>query len=355
MDKRLLIHPDTKILDAMAKLEITAEKVLIIIDNNTKKLLGTLSDGDIRRYILKDGDIKANIKKVFNSNCVFVRNAEIDEIKLKKIFTQKKIDLIPVLDESGIVIDTIIWSNLFKGELSVKKTGKIQIPAVIMAGGKGTRLEPFTKVMPKPLIPINEKPIIEHIIYNFKKYGVNEFHITVNYLSEMLEFYFRSKEMNHTKVSTYKEKNPLGTAGSLLLVKSNLKSNFFVSNCDILVDIDYSKFYEYHLYNDYDVTIVASLKNYSIPYGVCELNKDGTLNQISEKPEYNHLVNTGFYLLKNTALDYIPQNKIFHMTDLIDKLNKAGGKIGVYPISEESWKDVGQWADYRKTLKTIIG
>ena len=223
-----------------------------------------------------------------------------------------------------------------------------------MAGGSGTRLEPFTKVLPKPLIPIDGKPVIDHIIDRFRTYGVSEFYMTIHHMSKILRAYFEEKNPDYS-IGFAEEDEPRGTAGSLKLLADKLNRPFFVSNCDIIIETDYADLYRFHIKNNYDITLVASAKQFDIPYGICALNGNGSLERIQEKPRYNFLVNTGLYVLNPSVIDFIPDNGLFHITHLMEKVRANNGTIGVYPVSEKAWIDVGQWAEYRKALKVIEG
>ena len=191
-----------------------------------------------------------------------------------------------------------------------------------MAGGKGTRMEPFTKILPKPLVPVHEKPIIEHIIERFTELGCSEFHITVNYKGKILKAYFEELQPEY-RVNFVVEQEPLGTAGSLRSLQGYFDKPFFVSNCDIIIKADYTSIYKFHQKGRYAVTLIASTKEYIIPYGTCELNGDGHLSHIDEKPSYDFLVNTGLYVLNPEVLELIPEKSFFHITHLIEKAKKA--------------------------------
>ena len=218
-----------------------------------------------------------------------------------------------------------------------------------MAGGKGSRMEPFTKVLPKTLIPINEKPIIEHIIEQFTNVGCLNYYLTVNYKGKILKAYFEELQPNYN-VSFVDEKDPLGTAGSLQYLRGKFDKPFFVTNCDIIIKTDFTSLYEFHRKGGYDITLVASAKEYIIPYGTCELNGKGHLSHINEKPKYDFLINTGLYILNPNILELIPKNKFYHITSLIEDAKKKGKKVGVFPIDDEAWIDVGQWAEYQKAV-----
>jgi NDP-sugar pyrophosphorylase family protein len=220
-----------------------------------------------------------------------------------------------------------------------------------MAGGKGTRLRPLTNVFPKPLLPINEKTIIEDIMDRFVGVGCNEFHISVNYKAQTIKDYFVNLNNSEYSIDYFEEDKPLGTAGSMFLIKDKIHTTFFVSNCDILIDQDLSEIYEYHKSNKNKITIVSAMKNYKIPYGTIETSENGLLKSMDEKPELIFQINTGMYILEPEMLDLIPNNEFFHITELIEKVRKSGENVGVFPIGENSWQDIGNWDDYKKILK----
>ena len=343
--KNITISPETTIRKAMKALDKTAEKCLIVVDEDMK-ILGTLTDGDIRRSILTGIHISATIKNIYftKSTTLLVGQYTSDEaIKLLRI---KKLDLIPIIDENLKVLDYVTWNSL--GEMNEEdKVSLSGIPVIIMAGGKGTRLEPFTKILPKPLVPIHDKPIIEHIIERFTSLGCIEFYITVNYKSVLLKAYFEELQPNY-KANFISEAEPLGTAGSLKLLEGKFTQPFFVTNCDVIIQADYNSLYDFHVKEKNDITLVASTKEHIIPYGTCELNDDGQLSKINEKPSYDFLINTGLYIINPDVLKLIPENKFYHMTHLIEDVNKIGKRVGVYPIDDDAWIDVGQWAEYQK-------
>ncbi len=348
--KNITIHPQATIKEAMEALDKTAEKVLLVVDDG-QALMGALTDGDIRRHILKGRNLSGTIRDAFHSNPVFVFQEDFDSDKIKATFLENKIDLIPILDQNRKVLDFITWEKAF-GNNKRSENQKLDVPVVIMAGGKGTRLEPFTRVLPKPLIPVGDKPVIDHIIDRFRIYGISEFYLTIHHMAKIIRAYFEEKEPDYS-VGIAEEDEPRGTAGSLKLLADKLNKPFFVSNCDIVIETDYADLYHFHMQNKYDITLVASAKQFNIPYGICELNGGGSLERIEEKPEYNFLVNAGMYVLNPAVLELIPDNTLFHITHLIDTIKKNGGQIGVYPVSEKAWIDVGQWAEYRKALKVI--
>jgi len=347
--KELLIRENTTVKQAMKRMGEVGEKQLFVVDD-TKALLGALSDGDIRKWILKGGELEGNVESICNKKPKFVKQGYKIE-KVKKLMLDKKIACVPVVNEFKEVVDVLIWDEVLGSKVSRHKE-KLQIPAVIMAGGKGARLDPFTKILPKPLIPIGGKPIIEIIMDKLSEFGINDFYVTINHKAKMIKSYF--EEMNTKYNITYiEEENPLGTSGGLKHFQKKLKGSMLVTNCDIIIESDYSEIMSYHDENQYDLTLVVSCRHYVIPYGVCAIENGGTLKSISEKPEYDLLVNTGMYFVKNTILHLIPDNQHFNITDLINKAQEHRFKIGVFPINEKSWIDIGQWEEYHKAIKVL--
>lgn len=348
MKKDITIHRQATIKEAMESLDRTAEKVLLVTDSSNI-LIGTLTDGDIRRYILKGNDLSGTIENTYNKNPISVIDDEYNVEQVKKILTESKVGLLPVISKRRKIIDFITWENVFSNSRQSEQI-KLEAPVVIMAGGKGTRLDPFTRVLPKPLIPVGDKPVIDHIIDRFRVFGANEFYLSINHMAKILEAYFEERDPSYS-ISFIRESEFRGTAGSLKLLNDTLNSPFFVSNCDIVIDANYSNILKFHLDGAYDISIVAAAKLYKIPYGICELNGTGSLKAIKEKPGYNFLVNTGLYVLNHEILKFIPNNGIFHMLHLIERVKENKGTVGVFPISENSWIDVGQWAEYKEALK----
>ena len=345
--KNITIQVDNTIHQAMKTLDKTAEKCLLVVDMD-KKLLGTLTDGDLRRSILAGEKFTENISKSYNPKPTTLIQNKYSTEEAKKLLYDLNLDLIPVIDENRVVVDYVSRLNKV-GENQPKKL-LANVPVVIMAGGKGTRMEPFTKILPKPLIPIQEKPIIEHIIECFTNLGCSDYYLTVNYKGKILKAYFEELQPDY-RVQFVEEQKPLGTAGSLRLLAGRFNQPFFVTNCDIIIRTDYADLYRFHQKNNFDITLVASTKEYVIPYGTCELNSDGHLSHINEKPKYDFLINTGLYVLDPKVLKLIPENRFYHITHLIENAKNQGKKVGVYPVNDDAWIDVGQWTEYQKAVK----
>ncbi len=344
---KFIISTENSVRDAMLKLDESAQKIIFVADVNLI-LQGVVTDGDIRRWILKNGELSSPVTCVMNRNPLTL-SPGFDPDEVKKIMKESLIECIPIIDETGKLLSAVWWSDFFAGK--TQSAYKIDLPVIIMAGGKGTRLNPFTKILPKPLIPVGNKPIIELIIDKYLNHGCFNFYVSVNYKANMIKAYFNEIEKKY-EITYLEEETELGTAGSLILLKRyNISTPFFVNNCDIIVNADYEDIYKYHNNNKNFITIIGSLKNFKIPYGVIETNENGTMKVIKEKPEFNYIVNTGMYLIQPEALDYIPENEVFHITDLITKCKTDNKKIGVYPISEKSWTDIGQIEELYSAFK----
>jgi dTDP-glucose pyrophosphorylase len=348
--KNIKINKNTSILNALKKMNIAGTKCLVVVDKNDI-FLGTLTDGDLRRLILRSKNLNLKISKSYNEKSIFYFEKSMNLKKIKKKMLQKKIDLVPILDQerklkSYITLDTDIP---YPFKISNKK---IKNPVIIMAGGKGTRLDPFTRVLPKPLIPIGDQTMIEKIINGFSTQGFKKFFITLNYKSQIIENYL-DDAIKKLKINYVKEKKFLGTAGSLSLFKSKFKDNIIITNCDTIIEINYKEILDYHKKNKYDLTVVASTKEIEVPYGTCVTDSLGELKKLKEKPKYNLLVNVGFYILKPEILELVKNNTYLSMTNFINYLQSKNYKIGVYPCHENFWKDIGQWEEYEKSLKNL--
>lgn len=344
-----IVNERETIRDAFRKQTSTVKKFLLVV-NKKKKVLGIVTDGDFRRAILASVSLEAPISSIMNKNFHYFEEGY--NIKgIKKLFYSTRILQIPVLKD-GMLSD-IIFRDDFKESKLTLTTEKMDLPVVIMAGGVGKRLDPFTRILPKPLIPIGNKAIIEIIMDYFAEFGMKYFFVSVNHMANMIKAYFEYSE-DYYKLEYIEEDKPLGTIGALYLIKDIINTDFFVTNCDILVNEDYSNVYDYHKKGDYIMTILGSMQHHRVPYGVMSIKDGGELNKIIEKPEYDFLVNTGMYVFSPKIFNYIPENKKFDITNLIEILKKNKEKIGVYPVSENSWLDVGQWDMYNNSMKKIM-
>lgn len=324
----------------------------ISVNINNGCTIGVVTDGDLRRAILDGVSLDDNVEVITNKHYKYLESGYREE-EIKYLFENTSIEHIPIINH-GCFVDIILKDEYYRSEETQSKSfNQIDIPVVIMAGGKGTRLAPFTNILPKPLIPINGKPVIEIIMEQFAEQGMINFYISLNHKAKLIKAYFEDRNFDYS-IHFFVEDKPLGTAGSLKLLDNTIHDTFFVSNCDIMVNADYSEILEFHKSGNYDLTLIASMQHHIVPYGVCEIENGGNLKHIIEKPEYDFLVNTGMYILETHILEQIPKDKYFHITHLIEKLQKLEKKIGVYPISEKSWTDIGQWDEYRKTINQFM-
>lgn len=310
-------------------------KCLVVVDKKNR-LIGTLSDGDIRKAILKNKNLNNKIDDFVNRNPYFCYENDYKTEKLKRILIKDNFPFIPILNKSKKLISIFDLNTL-----SWKSTQhKINAPVVIMAGGKGTRLQPSTHILPKPLIPLKGKAIIEHIIDNFSESGINNFFLSLNYKSILIKTFFSELQHNY-KIKYLIEKKPLGTAGGLKLLQKENYENFIVINCDTIIKINFNKFFDFHKSNKNDISIIGSLNKIEIPYGVCEFDKYQKLIRINEKPKINYISNTGCYLINKKILKLIPKNQFFDFTNLIEKAIKKKYKVSVYPVNKNEWIDAG--------------
>ncbi|MBI4309138.1 MAG: CBS domain-containing protein [Candidatus Omnitrophica bacterium] len=342
------ISTHLSIRDAVKKMDEGGISFCVCVDDEDK-VIGVFTDGDFRRAVHHGIQLDENIVKIINRDFIFVQK-DYDKEDVETIFTDTIVSRIPVLDD-GCLLD-ILSAEEFHGPGKSKKRRILDIPVVIMAGGKGTRLDPFTRILPKPLIPLGNDPVIKVIMDEFHKFGMDNFYISLNDKEKMVMAYFHDHELGY-KINYIREDEPLGTAGALKFLDGKVKGTFFVSNCDIIIRTDYGAFYDFHKNGGYALTMVGSMRQYTIPYGVCEADSRGVLKAIQEKPQYDFLVNTGMYLLEPVVAQLIPECARYNMTDLIRKAQHNGLKVGIFPVSEKSWIDVGQLSEYKEIINKL--
>jgi len=345
--KSILIHECTTIKEAMQKLSETAQQILFII-NDKNVLLGTTTDGDIRRGLLNGVSFTDEIKGVYFKDFISLRKgvSNLNDCA-KRLMIENKIEKIPILDANGVIIDVISWIELF-GECRVDKK-KYTNQVVIMAGGKGSRLNPFTNILPKPLIPVGNKSIVEHIMGKFSLCGFHKFIYTLNYKKEYIKLFLAENDFPYD-IDYVEENEFLGTAGSISLLKDKISDTFFVANCDSLLNVDYVEILKWHKEHDALITIVGCHNEVKIPFGVLELS-NGKLDHILEKPVHDVIINTGVYIMEPEVISLVPDNERMDMNELIESLVKKE-KISVYPIYG-NWFDIGQWDEYRNNMELI--
>jgi len=352
LDKDTLIYKTASVKDALKRIDRILEKVLLVVDNKNR-LLGTITDGDIRRYILRGKSLDNHITEIYNKKPHYLRKEDFSMERVKKMLSKNEIEVIPILDEEDKIVDSTTWNEAFSGsKISILAKSNIDIPVVIMAGGKGERLEPFSKILPKSLIPIGEKPITEIIIDEFRKQGASKFYLILNHKGGMVESYFNSLEKD-CQISYIWENNFLGTAGGLKFLEKHIEDTFIVSNCDIIVKANFEEVVNFHKEQNAALTILCAIRHYKIPYGIIKFKPGGDVIDIHEKPEYTFPVNTGIHILSKDALQFIPKESSFDMPDLIKNLIENNKKVATYPVNENDYIDIGQWEEYKKAVKKL--
>jgi dTDP-glucose pyrophosphorylase len=336
----------TSVVNALKKINDNGSRCLIVLDNS-KKFLGVLSDGDLRKKISRGYKLSEKVKNIYNKKPLYFFEKKFSLQKIENIFYEKKLDLIPILKKNK-TIKKIFFLNDFIEEDKLPK--KNLLSALIMAGGKGTRLDPFTRVLPKPLIPIKGKPIIEIIIEKFFVSSVKDIYVSLNYKSKVIKSYLNAnKHLN--KIRYIDEDKPLGTAGCLKFFQNFGKKDLIITNCDILLNFNIENVYKSHLKNKNDLTIVISPNKIKSPYGSVKIDHESMkVKSMEEKPEFEMLTNIGFYIMSHKTLKNLKIKSKIDMNELINDLLKKNRRVGYYKISEKSWIDIGRWEEYKKTF-----
>lgn len=340
--KKYIISSEFTIKESIKHMDKLEHDFCICLDKY-KKVIGIFTEGDFRKAVYQGINLNEKVTKILNKKFKYVSSLNY-KMKIKSFFN-KNYNYIPVIKNKKLV--TIIFKDLIKKNLI-----NLKIPVVIMAGGQGTRLDPFTKILPKPLFPLGDKPIVLKIIEQFTQWGFKRFFLSIHDKSKIIKAFF--KNYKNLNVSCKEEKKPMGTIGSLSLLKNVLKTTFVVSNCDVLLKTDFENILKFHKRCKNVVTIVGALRNFQIPYGVCNLNNSGFLKEILEKPSYDHIVNTGVYIFEPSFFKYLKKNNKMDINNLINILKSHKQKIGVYPLSADSWLDFGQWNEINKNISQFI-
>ena len=341
--KDFLINENSSLSLAIKLLNISANKCLCVIDNK-KKFIGTISDGDIRKVILKNNSLSQKINSLFNKRPYWIYDNYFDQEKISDLFLKKKIDILPVLNKRR-VIKKILTRDDF---INYSKNTFKDCSVVIMAGGKGKRLLPHTSKIPKPLLLINGQAMILRLIEKFSKQNFNFFFLTINYKKNIIKKVIKNKKIYNKDelfIDFVEEKKPLGTIGSLSLIdKNKLSDPFIVTNCDTLINHEFDEFLEYHNKNKNDLTLITANKKFIMPFGNITSKKNKILN-IQEKPEYSLNLNVGFYIINKKCLSILRKNSHCDATTFINKLIKSKYRIGSFDINFDNWTEIGRTKD----------
>ncbi len=328
------ISDSATLLETLNRLDAVWNKILFVVSKDGR-LMGSVTDGDVRRAILRGTALDACVADFAYKNPITMRD-DADDTSLAE--TEKRdLRAIPVIDKTGVIVGIY---NIDSESNTARES--VDIPVVMMAGGKGTRLYPYTKILPKPLIPIDDIPISERIIRQFENAGCHEFHMIVNYRKNMIKSYFSEIDAKYN-IEFHDEDTPLGTAGGLKLVEGSVSGTFVMTNCDIIILEEIAEIVKHHKTSGNAATMVCSLKNYEIPYGVVHFGEGGNIESFEEKPKMSFFTNTGYYVLEKEIFNHISENERIDMPDVLERMMNAGQKVGVYPIGENMWLDMGQF------------
>ncbi len=342
--KKFIGHKALTVSEAMRLIDDNQNGIIFMIDEQ-QRLIGCITDGDIRRFLLSGGKMDAKAVDAMNPSPKVAHS----ESEARTLYHRRNYVVIPITDEDGRII------GLFTGEgHEITNRTPLNVPVVINAGGRGTRLDPFTRVLPKPLIPVGDLPIIEHIMKEYQTYSCNEFHIIINYKKELLKAYF-SENDNKYDITWHVEETPLGTGGGLSLLKGVFSDTFFFANCDALLTANYESMMRFHKDHHNIITMVCAYKNINIPYGVVDIGVNGAIEKMREKPLISFLTNTGIYIVEPEVTDDIPEATPIDFPDIVEMERKKGKRVAVFPVGESDWMDMGQLDELEKMRIRLYG
>lgn len=340
--EKYCILPDTNLIDCMRVIDRTASGIAIVVDS-AGKLIGTVSDGDIRRALINGACLDGPVNEYINRTCVAVSPSD-SQAKVLDIMQTNRFDQVPIIDAKGRFVGLHLLYNIL---------GKIERPnwAVIMAGGKGIRLRPLTEKIPKPMIRVAGRPIIERLILQFIAHGIKHIYLAVNYLSHIIEEYFQDGHRFGCKIEYLREDDPLGSGGALSLLPKAPEQPLILANGDLILDVDLSNMIDFHVQNEFYATIGVHPYCHQVPYGCIEIKGDQII-RIKEKPLIHKTINAGLYVLSPEAVSSIPQDTFFHITHLFDVALEKSFRCGAYTIDKE-WIDIGQPQELKKASGQI--
>jgi dTDP-glucose pyrophosphorylase len=335
--ENLLINNNSTIKEALKIIDSGAMRIALVVDSENK-LLGTLSDGDIRRGLLKNLSLDDTIENLYSKNPTIASTNDSNERIIQKAIS-KQVYQIPIVDDECRLIDIVNLATLLN---ITKKRNRV----ILMAGGLGTRLRPLTQDIPKPLLKVGNKPILETIIKNFANYGFVNITISLNYKGEMIKDYFGDGSNFGVNIDYVEENMRLGTAGALSLIENKPNEPFFVMNADLLTDVNFSHLLDFHSFSNSDATMCVREYEYQVPYGVIEV-QESNVTSIVEKPIQKFFVNAGIYVLSPKVFDYIPKNEFYDMPTLFNTFIEKEKKVISFPI-HEYWLDIGRMSDFEQ-------
>ena len=337
-----IIQENESVRDALRRLDQLASDAILFVANENNKLIGSLTDGDLRRGFIKGLGFEDSILDFIQPNPSFIREHENAINKLEE-YNKRNFKIVPVLNNENQIVDIVNFRT---------RTTIIPADALLMAGGEGKRLRPLTEHTPKPLLKVGDKPIIEYNIDRLAQVGIKNIHLSINYLGEQLENYFGDGSTKNLNIKYIKETKPMGTVGSVLLAEKLEHEDVLIMNSDLLTNIDFADFYKTFKASDADMAVAATSYNVDIPYAILETDDAQRVRSLKEKPRYTYFSNAGIYLLKKSVLDFIPKDSYFDITDLMDKILAMDRKLITFPINGY-WLDIGKHEDYKKAQEDI--
>lgn len=342
MKQDIIIFKHKSIREALIKLNAIREvsRLILFVENKEHQIIGSLTDGDIRRSLAKDADLDKTVGEICNKNFVF--EYETDGFIDLKGFRKKDIKILPILNKEKKLINII--------DLDRTKS-KLPLECMIMAGGRGKRLSPLTDTVPKPMLTLGEKPIIEHNIDRLISYGIKKIYISVKYLGEQIQDYFGDGRSKGLSIEYIWEDKPLGTAGALALVDNFETENVLLMNSDLFTNVDFEDLYLDMVNHKADMAVASTEYKVDVPYAVFETDKDQVI-AFKEKPSYIYHSNAGIYILKKNLIKRIPKNKFYDITTLMESVVEEGGKLIHSPIIG-FWIDIGKPVDYKQAQEFV--
>ena len=337
--KNMILSDQSSFKEAIKILDQNGHGFLAVTNKNNQ-LIGILTDGDVRRAILND---KTELLDIINKNPVTMLYGVTKKqvlYELKKLYRKH----MPIVDKKGILKDVVI---LDEAEFDLKPNW-----VVIMAGGLGTRLGELTKDIPKPMLPVNNQPILKHIIDQFVAHGFTKFMLSVNYKAQVIKDYFKDGSEFGIQITYLEETKKLGTGGALSCINIDLKEPFFVTNGDVLASLDYETLLNYHYSTNSLATMCIRKSSYQVPYGVIDIDESNNILGLNEKPIYQFFINTGVYVLDPKVLSYVPRDEFFDLPELFRILNVKGFSTKSYEI-KDYWVDMGRPEDYASIQKKL--
>lgn len=339
---RHLILAEDSVRVALTKLnDLGIDSILFVVDDNNK-LIGSLTDGDLRRGFISGLGFEDSILLFIQKNPVSIKEND-SSLSMLEEYRKKNYKIIPILNDRGIIVDILNFRT---------RSTIIPATAVLMAGGEGRRLRPLTDTVPKPLLKVGDKPIIEYNIDRLINVGIKQFTLSINYLGEQLVAYFEDGSSKGVNIDYVKEDKPLGTIGSILLIDKFEHEDIIVMNSDLLTNIDFADFYKSYKESGADMAVAATSYHVDVPYAVLEVSDNNKIKTLKEKPQYTYYSNAGIYIINKKMLSMIPQGEFFNITDLMERALAMDYQIITYPITGY-WLDIGKHDDFRKAQEDI--